>query len=334
MMPVMVPSTVSLRQLQYIVAVADFGGFGRAARECHVAQPSLSAQIALAEDQLGVQIFERSRQGVRVSAAGVALVEQARRVLAAQRELEELATHLRDPFHGTLRLGVIPTIGPYLLPQVAAALAEAYPHLTIVWREDRTASLVQQIKEGALDGAIVALESDLDHLEHATLGWDPFVLAAAPGHPFARSAKPVKLSDLAGANVLLLDDGHCFRDQAWSLCAPRGAHEMSFRATSLATLVQMVGSGSSVTLLPSLALPVENRTNRLVVRPFVPAGPGRTLTLAWRRESALGEALKGVGDTIRKALSKVSRPRTTGPGPAGDPARSGGRVGVTRRSSD
>jgi LysR family hydrogen peroxide-inducible transcriptional activator len=303
------PSTVSLRQLQYIVAVADLGGFGRAARECHVAQPSLSAQVAQAEEALGVQIFERSRQGVRVSAAGAALVEQARRVLGAQRELEEVASHLRDPFHGTFRLGVIPTIGPYLLPQISGSLTRAYPHLTIVWREDRTASLVQQIKDGSLDGAIVALESDIDHLEHVTLAWDPFVLAAAPGHPLARRDQPVKLSDLAGINVLLLDDGHCFRDQAWSLCAPRGAREMSFRATSLATLVQMVGTGSSVTLLPSLALPVENRTHRLCVRPFSPPGPGRTLALVWRRESALGEALKGVAGTIRVALSHAPRSR-------------------------
>lgn len=303
------PATVTLRQLQYIVAVADLGGFSRAAEQCHVAQPSLSAQVALAEEQLGVQIFERSRHGVRVSSAGGVIVDQARRVLGAQRELEELASHLRNPFHGTFRLGVIPTIGPYVLPEVTQALTRIYPHLTIVWREDRTANLVRQIKAGEIDGAIMALESNLEHLEHAKLAWDPFVLAAAPNHPLAGSDKPVRLSALTGARVLLLEDGHCFRDQAWSLCGPLGANEMSFRATSLATLVQMVGAGSSVTLLPSLALSVENRTKRLRVRPFSPEGPGRTLTLAWRRESALAEALKQLADAIRKTLAK-------GPGPA------------------
>ncbi|MEQ1871847.1 MAG: LysR substrate-binding domain-containing protein [Vicinamibacterales bacterium] len=319
----MTPSPVSLRQLQYIVAVADSGGFGRAAAQCHVAQPSLSSQVALAEAQLGVQIFERSRHGVRVSSAGAVLVEQARRVLGAQRELEEVASHLRNPFHGRFRLGVIPTIGPYLLPDITAILAHVYPQLTLVWREDRTLNLVQQIKDGTLDGGILALESDIDHLEHVPLAWDPFVLAAAPGHPLAVSDKPVSLSALTDANVLLLDDGHCFRDQAWSLCAPRGAKEMSFRATSLATLVQMVGTGSSVTLLPSLALPVENRAHRLRVRSFAPPGPGRTLVLAWRRESALGTALKDVAGTIRLALSKKPLvQRSTRRRPTARPAQS------------
>jgi LysR family hydrogen peroxide-inducible transcriptional activator len=305
----MVPPTVSLRQLQYIVAVADLGGFGRAAEQCHVAQPSLSAQIALAEGQLGVQIFERSRRGVRLSSVGAAVVERARRVLGAQRELEEVANHLRDPFRGTFRLGIIPTVGPYLLPDVAPVLTRAHPDLTLVWREDRTASLVQLINSGTLDGGIVALESDIDNLEHAPLAWDPFVLAVAPGHPLAASDKPVKLRALAGTKVLLLDDGHCFRDQAWSLCAALGATEMSFSATSLATLVQMVGTGSSVTLLPSLALPVENRRQRLCVRPFAPAGPGRTIVLAWRRSSALREALKDVAGIIRSTISKAPRLR-------------------------
>src|SRR5262247_1966573 len=144
-MPI-VPSTVTLRQLQYVVAVAELGGFGRAAEHCHVAQPTLSAQVALAEEYLGIQIFERSRQGVRVSTAGAAIVDQARRVLAAQRGLEELACHLRDPFHGTFRLGIIPTVGPYLLPALTPTLIKAYPHMTLVWRKDRTASLVPQIK--------------------------------------------------------------------------------------------------------------------------------------------------------------------------------------------
>jgi LysR family hydrogen peroxide-inducible transcriptional activator len=306
-MPI-VPSTVTLRQLQYIVAVAELGGFGRAAEHCHVAQPTLSAQVALAEESLGIQIFERSRQGVRISTAGAAIVDQARRVLAAQRGLEELANHLRDPFHGTFRLGIIPTVGPYLLPELMPALQRTYPDLTLLWREDRTATLVQQIKEGTLDGGIVALESEIEPLEHARLTWDPFVLAVPPGHRLATSEKPVNLHALAGANVLLLDDGHCFRDQALSLCASLGASEMSFRATSLATLVQMVGAGSSVTVLPSLALAVENRNHRLCVRPFSPAGPGRTLVLAWRRESALRAVLKEFAGTIRSTLPKRSRP--------------------------
>ena len=297
------PPAVSLRQLQYLVAVADLGGFGKAADACHVAQPSLSAQVALAESQLGVQIFERSRQGVRVSTAGAAIIGQARQVLSASHDLAELAAHLRDPFRGTFRLGIIPTLAPYLLPKVAPALTHAYPDLTVVWREDRTPGIVHLIKQGDLDAGILALESDLEGLEHIKLGWDPFVLAAAPGHPLASSQKPGALDALDGTRVLLLDDGHCFRDQAWSLCALHGAREMNYRATSLATLVQMVSSGTSVTLLPALSLPVENRNHQLCVRPFTPRGPGRTIVLAWRRESALRTALEAVGATIRAALT-------------------------------
>ncbi len=297
------PTAVSLRQLQYIVAVADHHGFGRAAEVCHVSQPSLSAQVALAEEALGVQIFERDRRGVRVSGAGATIVDSARRVLGAHRELEEIASHLRDPFRGTFRLGIIPTVGPYLLPDVAPAITEAHPDLTLVWREDRTANVVREIQDGTLDGGIVALESHIEDLEHIRLMWDPFVLAVAPGQPLASTDKPVRLRMLQGTKVLLLEDGHCFRDQAWDLCAPVGAREMNFRATSLATLVQMVGSGSSVTLLPSLSLPVENRTHRLCVRPFAPAGPGRTIVLAWRRGSALREALKEIAAIIRRGLS-------------------------------
>lgn len=300
---------VTLRQLQYIVAIVDLGGFRRAAEACHVAQPSLSAQVALAEEALGVQLFERNRRGVRVSAAGAPLVEQARRVLVAVRDLGELARQLGDPLGGTLRLGVIPTVCPYLLPEVTPALAAAFPHLSIVWSEERTSRLVRQVQEGSLDGAILALESEVADLEHADLGRDAFVLAAAPDHPLVQAKGPASVDVLDGATVLLLEDGHCLRDQALGLCARAGATEVGFRATSLATLVQMVSaSGSGVTLLPSLALPVENRRGQLRVRPFEQPGPGRTLALAWRRGSSLRTPLTGVAATIRTTLTRALRP--------------------------
>lgn len=306
------PPAVSLRQLQYLVAVADFGGFRRAAERCHVAQPSLSAQVAQAERQLGVQIFERDRRRVRVSAAGAAVLDQARRVLVAARDLGELARRHADPFRGTLRLGLLPTITPYLLPDVAPALSRAFPQLALIWSEERTSTLVRQVTDGALDGAILALEADIGDLEHVTLGRDPFVLAAAPGHPILRSKGPATPRALDGATVLLLDDGHCFRDQALKLCARAGASEMGFRATSLATLVQMVSASHSVTLLPSLALAVENRRGQLGVRRFKAPGPSRTLVLARRRGCALEAALDGVARTVRAALqgSEVHGART------------------------
>jgi LysR family hydrogen peroxide-inducible transcriptional activator len=296
---------VSLRQLQYIIAVADLGSFRRAAEACHVAQPSLSAQVAVAERALGVQLFERTGRRVRVPPAAAPLVAQARRVLTAAGDLRELARHHADPFRGTLRLGIIPTICPYLLPEIAPALARDFPDLTINWTEDRTSHLVRQIKDGVLDGAVLALEADLTGLAHAPLGWDAFFLAAAPAHPLARSKRRVVLDDLDGERVLLLDDGHCFREQARQLCARAGASETGFRATSLATLVQMASASGGVTLLPAIALPVENRRGHLKVRPFASPGPGRTLALAWRRGAALRGPLVRIAETIRAAVATL-----------------------------
>ncbi|MGE4056863.1 MAG: LysR substrate-binding domain-containing protein, partial [Vicinamibacterales bacterium] len=242
---------VSLRQLQYIVAVADSGGFRRAAESCHVAQPSLSAQVARVERALGGSLFERNRRGVRVSAAGAVVLAQARSVLIAADDLLETARQAADPFRGTLRLGVIPTISPYLLPEIAPALAAAFPDLAIVWREERTAHLVADISQGAIDAAVLALEADLGDLDHVELGRDPFVLAAHPGHPLVASAAPATPDRLEGAEVFLLDDGHCLREQALGLCTRAGAQEAGFRGTSLSTLVQMVSASAGVTLLPS-----------------------------------------------------------------------------------
>lgn len=293
---------VSLRQLQYIVAVADLGGFRRAADACHVSQPSLSAQVAQAEQALGVRLFERNRRRVRVSAAGEPLIVRARAVLVAAGDLTELARQLSDPFAGTLRIGVIPTISPYLLPEIAPALARVYPHLTIVWSEDRTGGLARQAAEGSIDAAILALEADLGPLDHEVLLRDPFLLAVSPDHPLARDRRRARLDDLDGIGVLVLDDGHCFRDQALRLCARAGAREAGFRATSLPTLVQMASAGRGVTLLPSIAVPVENRRSQLVIRRFAPPGPGRTIALAWRRGSALAPSLTRLGASIREAL--------------------------------
>jgi len=303
-MDILATLPISLRQLQYIVAVAERGSFRRAADACHVAQPSLSAQVAVAERALGVQLFERTGRRVRVPAAAAPLVAQARKVLMAAGDLRELARQNADPFRGTLRLGIIPTICPYLLPDIAPSLSRDFPHLAITWSEERTARLVLQIKDGAIDAAVVALEASLKGLAHAPLGWDPFLLAAAPDHALARATTRVRPDVLDGERVLLLDDGHCFRDQALQVCARTGAIERGFRATSLSTLVQMVSARGGVTLLPAIALPVENRRGQLAVRSFAAPGPGRTLALVWRRGSALRAPLERIAETIRQALAK------------------------------
>jgi LysR family hydrogen peroxide-inducible transcriptional activator len=239
-MNVLDPLPCSLRQLQYLVAVADLGGFSRAAARCRVAQPSLSAQVALAEEALGVRVFERDRRGVRVSAAGAVILERARQVLLAANDLASTARQQADPFTGTIRVGVIPTVCPYLLPEIAPALRGKFPRLTILWTEEKTGTLVDRIMAGDLDGAILARETKAAGLQFVEIGRDAFVVASAPDHPLMRSARPLTPAALEGAEVLLLEDGHCLRDQALALCARARATEAGYRATSLATLVQMV----------------------------------------------------------------------------------------------
>lgn len=291
----------SLRQLQYVVAVADLGGFRRAAEACGVSQPSLSAQIARLEQAFGVQVFERAARGVRVTAAGEAVLARARQVLVAAGDLNDAARQQSDPMRGTLRIGVIPTVCPYLLPEVAPALHRELPNLAIVWSEDKTQTLVRQIADARLDAAIVARDPRMSGLDSATIGEDPFVLAAAAGHPLVRSGSPASPSLLDGVTVLLLEDGHCFRDQALAFCGAIGAHEGGLSATGLSTLVQMVGAGAGVTLLPRMAVAVENRRGQLAIRRFKAPAPRRTLILAWRKGSALGRPLTSVAGVIRSA---------------------------------
>jgi LysR family hydrogen peroxide-inducible transcriptional activator len=292
----------SLRQLQYLVAVADLGGFRRAADACGVAQPSLSAQVAQVEAALGVQIFERGARGVRVSAAGAPVVVRARAMLLAARDLAEAAREQADPLRGTLRIGVIPTVCPYLLPEVARPLKRRLPDLHVIWSEEKTRMLLDQVHDARLDGAIVALEDRLAHLEHAPIGDDPFVLAGAPGHPLMKRSGAASPATLDGVTVYLLEDGHCFRDQALALCGATGAEEADLKATGLSTLVQIVAAGDGVTLLPRMAVAVENRRGQLAVRPFKSPAPTRRLVLAWRKGSALARPLDAVASVIRKAL--------------------------------
>lgn len=303
------PHPFSLRQLQYAVAVADEGGFRRAAERCGVSQPSLSAQLALLEEALGARLFERGRRGVLLTTAGADLIERARGVLTAAADLVTSARLLRDPLCGTLRIGVIPTLSPYLLPEVAPALASRFPRLAVQWSEERTEPLLRSLRDGQLDAALLARVAGLSELSVAPVAREPFVLAGAPAQPLLRSRKRVHLAELAGASLLLLEDGHCFREQALAVCSSARAREVSYRATSLATLSRMAASGG-VTLLPALALAVENRNGELAVRRFADPQPSRELVLAWRERSPLGGALREVAACVAAAVPK-------GPGAAG-----------------
>jgi LysR family hydrogen peroxide-inducible transcriptional activator len=296
-------SDLSLRQLEYVVAVAETAGFHRAAERCNVSQPTLSAQIAQVESVLGVRLFERARTGVLVTPQGQAIVDRAHRVLREMGDLLAAAARANDPFAGTFRVGVIPTVAPYLLPEVMPALGRRYPNLQIVLREERTDEVTRDLRQATLDLGLLALEADLgEHEAHEVLK-DPFVVAMPVGHPLAKK-KRIAIADLEKEPVLLLDDGHCFRTQVLALCSKAGVRETDFRATSLATLVQMVSAGSGITLLPKLAVEVENRRGQIEIRPFVPPAPSRTIALIWRPSSPFGAAFHELGDTLKQGAEK------------------------------
>ncbi len=301
------PHPFSLRQLQYAIAVADLLSFRRAAERCRVSQPSLSAQLSEVERRLGVRLFERDRRRVLVTPAGREIVERARLVLREADHLLELARRAGDPLCGTLRIGVIPTVSPYLLPRLTARLRSTFPKLTVLWVEEKTHALVRSLDAGTLDAALLTLEAEVGDVEGEVIGRDPFVLAAPIGHPLGSKPSAAKISDLREARVLLLDDGHCFREQTLAVCSEARAHEHEFRATSLSTLVQMVAGGAGVTLLPAIAVPTETRRARLAVRPLAEPRLGRTIALVWRRRSPLGPALRKLAETARAVYERARR---------------------------
>ncbi len=287
-----------------MVAVAEMLSFRRAAELCNVSQPSLSAQVAELETALGFPLFERDRRGVLVTAAGQEIISRARRVLVEADDFVEAANRFLDPLAGTLRIGVIPTIGPYLRPRVVPGLRKAYPRMMLIWIEDKTEVLVRSVAHGDLDAALLALEADLGDLEHDVIAVDPFVLAMPPEHRLSRGEKRVSRNQLRGERILLLDDGHCFRDQVLEYCSSAMLEELGFRATSLPTLAQMVSTGAGITLLPSISVPTETNRSQLSVRSFSRPEPFRTIVLGWRRRSALAGTLRKIAETIRTTMRK------------------------------
>jgi LysR family hydrogen peroxide-inducible transcriptional activator len=244
-----------------------------------------------------------------ITAAGAAVLDRARRTLVDADDVVAAAERARDPMTGTLRVGLIPTVAPYLLPDVAPVLRARHPRLQLLWFEDKTRTLLEQLAAGALDAAVVAGESELGDLETAPIGRDPFLLAVPPGHPLARGQAPVRPDDLRGETVLLLDDGHCFRDQSLAVCSRVGADEASIRATSLSTLAQMVAGGAGITLLPAIAVATENRARGLAIRRFGPRGPARTLVLAWRKTAPSEVALRAIAETTSAVVTKLADAR-------------------------
>jgi LysR family hydrogen peroxide-inducible transcriptional activator len=300
----------TIRQLEYIAAIADHGTFQAAADACHVTQPGLSAQVRQLEDVLGLQLFERGRKPLLVTSAGQEILKRARVVLAAVGELEDAARCASQPFTGTLRLGVIPTVAPFLLPAVLPALRRAHPRLRLELHEAQTLDLVEGLERGDLDLLLLALEAPLGDATTLSLFEDPFLLAVPRGHRLA-GRKRVRETDLAGEAVLLLDDGHCLSAQSLSVCSRAGVSDLGdFRASSLATLVPMVADGAGVTLLPELATRSSSALDRdVALVPFSRPTPKRTIALAWRPTSPRGAEFADLGKLFQRG-SKGARKRS------------------------
>jgi LysR family hydrogen peroxide-inducible transcriptional activator len=299
---------MNLRDLRYLVALADERHFGKAADRCFVSQPTLSAQIRKLEEYLGAPLVERQPKRVSLTETGEKVVQRARRLLQEADAIVELAKTDRDPLAGHLRLALIPTVGPYLLPHVAGPLRRAVPRLKLMLYEYQTAPLLEKLRDGELDLGILALPVPTDGLDSATLYDEPFTLAVPASHPLAERDR-VKVEDLRGETLLLLEDGHCLRDQALEVCSRiRINEEQDYRATSLETLRQMVAAGHGVTLLPELAAETPVGTARgLRIKPFSKPVPVRTVGAVWRKSTTRGKAIEAVVTAIRAAMKEESK---------------------------
>jgi LysR family hydrogen peroxide-inducible transcriptional activator len=290
---------LKLKDLRYLVTLADERHFGRAARKCFVSQPTLSAQLKKLEDYLGVQLIERQSKGVTLTAAGEEIVARARRIVQASEEVVSLARSHRDPLAGKLRIALLPTIGPYLLPRVAPKIRKALPRLELLLYEYQTAPMLEKLRDGEIDVGILAMPVDTDGLDSRVL-YDEAFTVALPEHHRLAERESIRVKDLEKETLLLLEDGHCLRDQALEVCSRVGVHEaQDFRATSLETLRQMVATGSGITLLPELASRgAYGNARGMVTRPFAKPVPVRRIGALWRKTSARRPAIEAVAKVI------------------------------------
>jgi LysR family hydrogen peroxide-inducible transcriptional activator len=286
---------IKLKDLRYLVAVADTRHFGRAAEKCFVSQPTLSAQLKKLEDYLGVQLIERQPKNVTLTDAGEQIVARARRMLEASDEVVTLARSHRDPLAGRLRLALLPTIGPYLLPRVSQPMRKALPRLELRLYEYQTGPMLEKLEVGEVDLGILALPVDGEGLETRELFTEAFTVAVPDQHRLAKRDS-IRVDDLDGETLLLLEDGHCLRDQALEVCSRVGTHEtQDFRATSLETLRQMVATGAGITLLPELAgRGAYGNARGVTIRPFTRPAPVRHVGAVWRKTTARRAAIDAV----------------------------------------
>ncbi len=291
---------MTLQDLRYVVALAEHGHFGRAAAACDIAQPTLSTQIKNLEQQLGVTLFERTTKSVSTTAIGAEIAARARHVLEEVDAIISVGRQTSGPLAGDFSLGVIPTLGPYILPWLVPALNRDYPELRLVLREDLTAPLLERLGSHGLDAALVALPAADSRMETLPLFDEPFWFAEPKGRKPA-TTKIMKEDELHGQRLLLLTEGHCLRDQALEICGTTGRDdEGDFRATSLETILQMVATGLGSTLLPAMACS-DARARSVATRPLEP-GVGRRIGLVWRRSYPRSRDIHLLAKTLREHL--------------------------------
>lgn len=292
---------MNLRDLRYLVALAEHRHFGRAAASCFVSQPTLSTQIRKLEDELGVTLVERSPRKVMLTPTGHQVAERARRIVGDVEQMKEVARRSRNPEAGTVRLGIFPTLAPYLLPHVVPTIRRRYPALELQLVEEKSDLLLTRLRDGRLDAALLALPVHDEQMHAEPLFEEPFVLAVPEGHPLS-SHRSMTLEGLANQRLLLLEDGHCLRDQALDVCHLAGAAETSgFQGTSLETLRQMVAANAGVTLLPMLAIqpPVAQSPDISLIGFADDPPPSRRIAMIWRRSSAMAGFLQALAELFQ-----------------------------------
>jgi LysR family hydrogen peroxide-inducible transcriptional activator len=293
---------MTLRQLRYLRALAQHRHFGRAAGACAVTQPALSMQIRELEKELAVELVERRPGEVMLTEIGAEVVRRAELLLAAERDLVDFARHRGGPLTGRLQLGVIPTLAPYLLPKILPVIQQRYPDLRIELRETQTRVLVEELIRGTLDVLLLALPVGEPEIETMRLFDDPFLLAVPANDPRPATAR-VSARDIDPHELILLEEGHCLRDQALAYCADaRRDNALGLGATSLATVMQMVANGYGVTLVPQVAVDVEVRDERVKLLRFAPPPPGRSIGLAWRATSPRKADFAALGRVVTETL--------------------------------
>ncbi|MEZ8141302.1 MULTISPECIES: DNA-binding transcriptional regulator OxyR [Enterovibrio] len=299
---------MNIRDLEYLVALSEHQHFRKAAEACFVSQPTLSGQIRKLEDELGVMLLERTSRKVLFTDAGMQLVRQAQKILMEVKVLEEMASQQGEEMSGPLHVGFIPTIGPYLLPYIVAAIKQAFPELELFLHEAQTHQLVQQLDEGKLDCIIVATVKETEHFKEIPLYLEPMLVAVPESHRWAKE-KEITMPSLHGENLLMLADGHCLRDQALGFCFAAGAKEDTrFRATSLETLRNMVAAETGITLLPKLSVPKSMHRDGVVYIKAVDPEPTRLVTLDYRPGSPLRTRYEKLAVVIADSMKEVCHP--------------------------